>query len=155
MDSFDKRILQHLQSDADISVAELAEKINLTTNPCWRRVQKLEQQGYIQKRVALLDQGKLNLDVTVFVNIKTRHHSQEWFERFKTAVEALPEVVEFYRMSGSIDYMLKVVVPSIKHYDDVYQKLTANIELEDVSAFFAMEEVKRTSELPLGYIETR
>ena len=133
MDTYDRLILQHLQSNSDISVAELAEKINLTANPCWRRLQKLQDLGYIHKRVALLDKEKLNLGVTVFINIRTRHHSQAWFEEFKSAIEDLPEIVEFYRMSGSIDYMLKAVVPSIKSYDDVYQKLIAQVELEDVS----------------------
>lgn len=149
MDTYDRLILKHLQHNADISVAELAEKINLTANPCWRRLQKLQEQGFIHKRVALLDKDKLNLGVTVFINIRTRHHSQAWFEQFKAAIDELPEIVEFYRMSGSIDYMLKAVVPSIKSYDDVYQKLIAKVELEDVSAFFAMEEVKHTTELPL------
>ncbi|HAU68739.1 MAG TPA: transcriptional regulator [Gammaproteobacteria bacterium] len=152
MDTYDRLILKHLQHNADISVAELAEKINLTANPCWRRLQKLQEQGFIHKRVALLDKDKLNLGVTVFINIRTRHHSQAWFEQFKAAIDELPEIVEFYRMSGSIDYMLKAVVPSIKSYDDVYQKLIAKVELEDVSAFFAMEEVKHTTELPLQYI---
>ena len=152
MDTYDRLILKHLQHNADISVAELAEKINLTANPCWRRLQKLQEQGFIHKRVALLDKDKLNLGVTVFINIRTRHHSQAWFEQFKAAIDELPEFVEFYRMSGSIDYMLKAVVPSIKSYDDVYQKLIAKVELEDVSAFFAMEEVKHTTELPLQYI---
>ncbi|MDG1904393.1 MAG: Lrp/AsnC family transcriptional regulator [Arenicella sp.] len=152
MDTYDRLILKHLQHNADISVAELAEKINLTANPCWSRLQKLQEQGFIHKRVALLDKDKLNLGVTVFINIRTRHHSQAWFEQFKAAIDELPEIVEFYRMSGSIDYMLKAVVPSIKSYDDVYQKLIAKVELEDVSAFFAMEEVKHTTELPLQYI---
>ena len=152
MDTYDRLILKHLQNNSDISVADLAEKINLTANPCWRRLQKLQEQGFIHKRVALLDKDKLNLGVTVFINIRTRHHSQAWFEQFKAAIEELPEIVEFYRMSGSIDYMLKAVVPSIKSYDDVYQKLIAKVELEDVSAFFAMEEVKHTTELPLQYI---
>ena len=151
MDAFDKHILQIIQEYGDISIADLAERINLTTNPCWRRVQKLQEQGFIKKRVALLNADKVNVEVTVFVQVRTRDHSRAWFDKFKAAIDQIPEVTEFYRMSGNIDYMLKVMVPSIKGYDDVYQKLISQIALEDVSALFAMEEVKHTTALPLKY----
>ena len=151
MDKYDKNILQLIQNDSERSIAELAERIGLTANPCWRRVQKLQEQGYIKKKVTLLNPAMVNLGVTVFVHIRTRHHSKEWVESFKSVINAIPEVTEFYRMAGTIDYMLKILVPSIKGYDDVYQKIIAQIELEDVSALFAMEEVKHTTSLPLKY----
>ena len=150
-DSYDRLILSHLQEDADVSLAELAERVNLTKNPCWRRVQKLQQMGVIQKKVALLDPKKLNLDVTVFVNVRTNQHSTDWLQKFEDAVDGIPEIVEFYRMSGDVDYMLKVVVPSIEAYDAVYQKMISQVEVYNVSSYFAMEQLKNTTALPLDY----
>ncbi len=151
-DNYDRRILAHLQEDADISLAELAERVNLTKNPCWRRVQKLQQAGIIRRRVALLDADKLNLGVTVFVNIRTNQHSAEWLQTFERVVDGIPEIVEFYRMSGDVDYTLKVVVPSIEAYDAVYRKMIEQIDIYNVSSYFAMEKLKNTTALPLGYV---
>ncbi|MEZ5590185.1 MAG: Lrp/AsnC family transcriptional regulator [Gammaproteobacteria bacterium] len=152
MDRIDLRILGYLQRDATLSLHELAERVSLSKNPCWRRVQKLQQQGYIKKQVAVLDPGKLNLGVTVFVNVRTNQHSADWLKRFAEVVNAIPEVVEFYRMSGNVDYMLKIVVPTIEAYDAVYKKMISNIDIYDVSSYFAMEELKNTTELPLNYL---
>ena len=153
MDDFDKRILACLQKDASLSVMEIAERIGLSSTPCWRRIQNLEKMGVIEGRVALLDPTKLNVGVTVFVALKTNEHSQDWLEKFAGYVDTIDEVVEFYRMSGDIDYMLRVVVPDIAAYDKVYKRLIAIGGLSDVSSSFAMERIKYTTGLPLDYLD--
>ncbi len=153
IDRIDRRILDILQHDATLPVAEIARKVGLSTTPCWRRIQKLEEEGVIEKRVALLDQKKVNAKVTVFVSVTTNRHEGDWLERFAAAVDEFPEVVEFYRMSGQIDYLLRVVVPDIEAYDRFYKRLISKIELSDVSSSFAMEQIKFTTALPLDYIE--
>ena len=151
LDKFDKKILTLLQEDADISLNHIAEKVSLTKNPCWRRIQKLQDEGIIRKKVALLDPQKLNLGVTVFVNINTNQHTVEWFEKFSGVVNEIPEIIEFYRMSGNVDYMLKIVVPSIQDYDAVYKKLIKRVDIYNVDSYFAMEEMKNMTALPLTY----
>lgn len=133
-------------------VAEIARRVGLSSTPCWRRIQKLEEEKVIRARVALLDSKKLNVGVTVFVFIRTNRHSLEWLERFARAVDELPEVVEFYRMSGDVDYLLRVVVPDIDAYDRFYKRLITKVELSDVSSSFAMEQIKCTTALPLSYV---
>ena len=142
-----------LQVDATMPVAEVAEQVGLSTTPCWRRIQKLEEAGIIRGRVALLDGSQLNVGVTVFVAVKTNEHNLDWYERFAKAVADNAEVVEFYRMSGEIDYMLRVVVPDIAAYDQVYKSLIERVSLTDVSSSFAMEQIKYTTALPLTYVE--
>jgi Lrp/AsnC family transcriptional regulator len=154
MDRIDKDILALLQDDADLPLAEIAGRVSLSTTPCWRRIQRLQEQGVIQRRVTLLDAEKLNVGVTVFVLLRTNRHTQEWFEELRTVVDSIPEVVDFYRMSGTIDYLLRVKVPDIAAYDEVYKKLTSAIEIFEVSSSFAMEEIKHTTALPLSYIGT-
>jgi Lrp/AsnC family transcriptional regulator len=151
MDRYDEQILAALQEDASLPVAELAEKVGLTSTPCWRRVQKLEESGVIRKRVALLDPAKLNVGVTVFVSVRTSQHSVKWLKSFHGLVASIPEVTEFYRMAGDTDYLLRVVVPDIAAYDRVYKKLIQGAELADVSSSFAMEQIKYTTALPLDY----
>ncbi len=151
IDNFDRRLLALLQENASLSVNELAERVGLSPSPCWRRIQKLEAEGYIRARVALLDPRKMNLGVTVFAAIRTNQHSVEWLAAFSRAVVDIPEIVEVYRMSGQIDYMLRIVVPDIDAYDRVYKKLIAAIELYDVSSTFAMEVLKSTTVLPVDY----
>ena len=153
MDEFDKRILACLQKDASLPLVEMAERVGLSSTPCWRRIQNLEKAGVIDGRVALLDPAKLNVGVTVFVALKTSEHSQDWLETFAGHVDSIDEVVEFYRMSGDVDYMLRVVVPDIAAYDEVYKRLIAVGGLSDVSSSFAMERIKYTTELPLDYAE--
>jgi len=153
MDAIDRKILQQLQDDTTIGVAELAEKVGLSPSPCWRRVQRLEESGVIRRRVALLDPGRMNVGVTVFVAIRTNQHNAEWAEKFCRAVAEIPEVVEFYRMSGQVDYQLKVVVPDIAAYDGVYKRLIKVADLFDVSSSFAMEQIKYTTALPVTYAE--
>ncbi|WP_175869080.1 Lrp/AsnC family transcriptional regulator [Bartonella gabonensis] len=153
MDRLDRKILHLLQENATLSVADIAKKVGLSTTPCWRRIQKLEEDGVIQRRVAVLSPEKVNAHVTVFVSIRTSTHSHEWFKRFSKIVQEFREVIEFYRMSGDIDYLLRVVVPDIEAYDLFYKKLISKIDIRDVSSSFAMEQIKYTTELPLNYIK--
>jgi Lrp/AsnC family transcriptional regulator len=151
IDRMDRKILDILQRDCTVPVAEIGKQIGLSTTPCWRRIQKLEEQGVIQKRVAVLNPKEVNVGVTVFVSITTSHHTQDWLDRFHAALKDFPEVVEFYRMSGQVDYLLRVVVPDIERYDAFYKRLISKIELSDVSSAFAMEQIKYTTALPLDY----
>ena len=152
MDRIDRKILSLLQADATLSLADMAERVNLSPTPCWRRVQRMERDGVIRGRVALLDAAKLNVGVTVFVRLKTDRHDKEWLDDFATRIAAIPEVVEIYRMSGDIDYILKVVVPDIAAYDVVYKRMIAAVAFADVSSNFAMECIKDTTALPLDYL---
>ena len=151
MDGFDRKILNCLQRDAAMPLSEIAEQVGLSSTPCWRRVQNLEKAGIIAGRVAILDPAKLNVGVTVFVAVKTGQHSQKWLEAFARHVDSIEEVMEFYRMSGDVDYMLRVVVPDIAAYDAVYKRLIGIGGLSDVSSTFAMERIKYTTALPLNY----
>jgi len=151
MDDLDRWILSVLQRDSALSVAQVAERVGLSTTPCWRRIQKLEANGVIQGRVAILDRRKLNVGVTVFVSVRTNQHDLAWLENFAAVVKDIPEVVEFYRMSGDVDYLLKIVVPDIEAYDAVYKELIRRVTLSDVSSAFAMEQIKYTTTLPLTY----
>ena len=155
MDSIDLKLLEILQQDADTPLADLAARVHLSPTPCWRRVQKMRAAGVIRSNVALCDAAKLNVGVTVFVSVRTNQHTQGWLERFARGVKEIPEVVEFYRMSGDIDYLLRVVVPDIAGYDAVYKKLIKAADLHDVSSSFAMEQIKYTTALPLNYAPDR
>jgi Lrp/AsnC family transcriptional regulator len=154
MDKTDLLILDCLQQDATLSVSEIAKQVGLSTSPCWNRIQRLEQSGVIRARVALLDARSLNVGVTAFVSIRTNQHSKEWFDKFSSSISSFPEVVEFYRMSGDVDYLLRVVVPDISAYDEFYKRLIDHVDLTDVSSSFAMEELKYTTTLPLEYADT-
>lgn len=151
MDTTDRKILTILQEDARVSVAEIAEQVGLSSTPCWRRIQKLENEGVIRARVVLLDPDAMNVGVTVFIAIRTNRHTAEWLNRFQEAVTDIPEIVEFYRMSGEIDYLLRAVVPHIGAYDTVYKRLIERVELSDVTSMFAMETIKYTTTLPVTY----
>lgn len=151
LDDMDVKILAILQEDCTRPVAEIGKAVGLSTTPCWRRIQKLEELGVIRRRVAVLDPEKIQAGVTVFISIKTDKHSLEWLERFHAAVADFPEVVEFYRMSGDVDYLLRVAVPDIAAYDVFYKKLIARVEIAKVSSAFAMEEIKHTTSLPLSF----
>lgn len=149
LDRTDRRILQLLQADAASSIQQVGETVGLSHNACWRRIKRLEADGVIRKRVALVDPQRLGFGVTVFVTVRTRHHTEEWLEKFSRGVAALPEVMEFYRTSGDVDYLLKVLVADIAEYDRFYKKLIAVAPLHDVSSNFAMEQVKYTTEVPV------
>jgi Lrp/AsnC family transcriptional regulator, cysteine-sensing transcriptional activator len=149
MDVIDRKILAVLQDNAALSVADIGQRVGLSSTPCWKRIQRLESDGVIQKRVALVDQDKVGLGVSVFVSIETGDHSQEWLTRFAEVVGAMPEVMEFYRMAGDVDYMLRVVVSDIQGYDAFYKRLIASVPLTNVTSRFAMEKIKSTTALPI------
>lgn len=152
IDDFDRKILHHLQIDASVPAETIGDKIGLSRNACWRRMKRLEDAGVIAARVALLDREKLNLGLTVFISVRTRSHSAVWLEQFKQATRSIPEITGVFRMSGETDYLLRASVPSIAEYDALYQRLISKVELTDVSSSFVMEEIKDTTELPLGYL---
>lgn len=150
IDSTDKKLLSLLQQDGTLSLNDLAEAVNLTTTPCWKRLKKLEESGVIDKRVALLDPEKLGLSFTAFVQVKTTNHSHEWYQAFVETVSLFPEVMEFYRMAGEYDYMMKVLVKDMKCFDEFYKKLVNSIDgLSNVTSTFAMEPLKYTTALPI------
>ncbi|WP_198972657.1 Lrp/AsnC family transcriptional regulator [Xylophilus sp. ASV27] len=151
MDRIDKLLLEHLQRDASLSLQQISELTHLSPTPCWRRVQRLEQAGYIERRVALLSAAKLNVGVTVFVSIRTSQHSDQWTRALCDVVAGIAEIVEFYRMSGNTDYLLRVVVPDVRGYDAVYKRLVSSLDFADISSSFAMEQIKYTTALPLDY----
>jgi Lrp/AsnC family transcriptional regulator len=131
-------------------VAEIGNRVGLSSTPCWKRIQRLEGDGVIQKRVAVVDQAKIGLGITVFVSVETGDHSQEWLDGFAKVVGAMPEVMEFYRMAGDVDYMLRVVAPDIQGYDAFYKRLIGTVPLKNVTSRFAMEKIKSTTALPIA-----
>ena len=153
MDAIDRKILAVVQQDASLSVAEIGQRVGLSSTPCWKRLQRLEADGVITKRVALISPEKVGLGITVFVSIETGDHSNEWLKKFADLVSAMPEVMEFYRMAGDVDYMLRVVVSDIAGYDAFYKKLIATVPLKNVTSRFAMERIKSTTALPIGDVK--
>src|ERR1700736_3059816 len=153
MDKLDAKILELLQGNGGLSAAEIADRVGLSKAPCWRRIRKLQQDGIIRQTVALLDAHSLNVGTTVFVTLKTGNHSEAWFDKFVRAVRDIPEVTEIHRMSGDVDYLMRIVVPDIDAYDVVYKRLIASVEFQDVSASFALETIKSTTALPLCYLK--
>jgi len=149
MDAIDRKILAVVQQDASLSVAEIGQRVGLSSTPCWKRLQQLEADGVVMRRVALVDPEKVGLGITVFVSAETADHSREWLTRFADVVGAMPEVMEFYRMAGDVDYMLRVVVPDIQAYDVFYKQLIATVPLKNVTSRFAMERIKSTTALPI------
>ena len=153
MDQIDRQILMQLQHNAAQPVADIARKVGLSVTPCWRRIQRMEETGIIRKRVALLDSKAIGVGMSVFVAVRTDQHNSEWLKDFAGMVAEMDEVVEFYRMSGEVDYLLRVVVPDMSAYDSFYRKLIDNVQLIDVSSSFAMEEIKYTTALPLPEVD--
>jgi Lrp/AsnC family transcriptional regulator len=149
MDAIDRKILAVVQQDASLSVAEIGQRVGLSSTPCWKRMQRLEADGVIMRRVAIIDPDKVGLGITVFVSIETGDHSQEWLSHFAEVVNAMPEVMEFYRMAGDVDYVLRVVVQDMPGYDTFYKKLIATVPLKNVTSRFAMEQIKSTTALPI------
>lgn len=150
MDKTDRKILQLLQKDCTISVSDIAAQVNLSTTPCWKRIKRLEDEGVIKGRVALVDANKVRLGLSVFVHIKTRNHDSEWLEHFAREVVRFDEVIECYRMAGEWDYLLRVVVEDIAAFDAFYKTLVHRIDgLQDVTSSFSMEEMKNTTILPV------
>ena len=143
LDTIDRKILRIIQQDASLAIHEIADQVGLSTNPCWRRIRRMEDVGLIERRVAILNPARLGLGVTVFVAIRTDKHNPEWLSLFAEGVQRIPEILECHRMSGDVDYLLKIAVRDIAHYDRVYQQLIASIPgLSDVSSTFSMERLK-------------
>ena len=153
MNEIDKKILSILQANADIPIAELSKKVNLSATPCWARINKLYKLGYIKKKVAIVDRFKINLPVVAFVQVRTNQHNMLWSKQFIKAVKEMEEVVEFYRLSGTVDYIFKVLVPSVEKYNEFYKKLTDQVDFSEVTSNFSMEEIKYTNSLTLNYTD--
>ena len=151
LDRLDLQILDALQRDSTLSMADLGARVGLSSTPCWKRIKRMEDAGLIARRVAIVNRQAVGLPVTVFVSIRAGQHDEQWLTRFAAVVSALPEVQEFHRMSGDVDYLLKVVVPDIAAYDQVYKRLIQAVPLSDVSSSFAMEGLKFTTAVPLSY----
>ena len=149
MDRTDTKILAILQEDASLSVAEIASRVNLSQTPCWRRIQKMEEAGIIQRRVALLDPDKVGFGLSVFVEIETGDHSAEWLANFAETISKMPEVMDVYRMAGDVDYMLRIAVGSMTEFDDFYRRLIDQVPLKNVTSRFAMERIKASTAYPL------
>ena len=151
IDNIDSALLNLLQENANLSIADLAESVGVSKSACWRRIQKMEETHVIKERVTLLDQQKLNLSLTVYISVRTSQHNEGWAEQFKRTVENLPEVLEVYRMSGDLDYLIKAVVSDMPGYDHLYKKII-KADIFDVSSSFVMENIKQTTRLPLTYL---
>ncbi|HEY1934032.1 MAG TPA: Lrp/AsnC family transcriptional regulator [Acetobacteraceae bacterium] len=142
MDRVDREILRLLANDASLSLADIAGKVGLTPTPCWKRIRRMEEAGIILRRIAVIDPAKVGLPVSVFVEVETADHSGEWLQRFAEVVQSLPEIIDAWRMSGDVDYLLHVVVPDIAAYDDFYRRLIGQVKLRNVSSRFSMERLK-------------
>jgi Lrp/AsnC family transcriptional regulator len=153
IDAIDRKILRVLQEDVSLSVAEIGDRVGLSSTPCWKRIQRLEADGIITGRVALVDQNKIGLGISVFVSVESGDHSDAWLKTFAEAVTAMPEVMEFYRMAGDVDYMLRVVVADMPSYDTFYRKLISAVALKNVTSRFAMEKIKSITALPVPAYE--
>ena len=149
VDEIDCHILRLIQNDASLSVDSVAERVNLSRNACWRRIKRLEEDGIIKSRVALVDPDKLGMGLSVIVMIRTNNHEPDWLTKFERAVSSLPEILGAHRMSGDLDYVLRVQVVDVRAYDAFYQRLTKKLKLSDISASFVMEEIKETTALPV------
>ena len=149
LDEFNRAILRVAQRDGSLSQKDLAQKVNLSPNACWNRVKTLKDQGVILGQTVRLDRRKLDLGLVVFVMIRTRHHSAEWLEQFRSHVNAIPEVIDFFRIGGDYDYLLKVVTRDMESYDAVYQRLISRVELDSVTSYFAMETICEQRPLPV------
>ncbi|ROR99022.1 Lrp/AsnC family transcriptional regulator [Sinobacterium caligoides] len=150
LDTKDKKILSYLQADATISLSVLAERVNLSTTPCWKRVKRLEDEGVIVKRVALLNPEQVSLPTSIFMTLSIVNHSAKWMNEFNSVVEKFDEVMEVYRMTGEFDYMLRVQVKDIHSFDRFYKRLMEQLDgVTKVTSSFAMETIKYTTALPL------
>jgi len=151
LDERDRKILDLLQRDAETPLSELAERVNLSPSACSRRVQRLKDEGYITRSVVVLDRARMQVGATIFCLVKTAHHNADWLERFRSAIAGIGEIVECHRLAGNLDYIIKIVVRDVAHYDAIYKRLVSRIELFDVSAYISMETLKDEMALPTAY----
>jgi Lrp/AsnC family transcriptional regulator len=152
LDAIDRKILDILQADATVPVATIADKVGLSAAPCWRRIKRMEDDGVIRKRVALIDRRKANVPMTLFVSVKTTRHAVQWLEDFRRVISDISEIVEAWRLTGEVDYLLRIVVPDVDAYDAVYKRLINRLEFADISSAIAMEEMKYTTAIPTDYL---
>jgi Lrp/AsnC family transcriptional regulator len=152
MDAIDRKILDILQADATVPVAMIADRVGLSAAPCWRRIKRMEDDGVIKRRVALVDRRKANVPMTLFVSVRTTRHAGQWLEDFRRVTSDIPEIVEAWRLTGEVDYLLRIVVPDIDTYDVVYKRLINRLEFADISSAIAMEELKYTTAIPTDYL---
>jgi Lrp/AsnC family transcriptional regulator len=152
MDTIDRKILDILQADATVPVAAIAERVGLSAAPCWRRIKRMEDEGLIKRRVALVDRRKANVPMTLFVSVRTTRHAGQWLEDFRRVISDIPEIVEAWRLTGEVDYLLRIVVPDVDTYDVVYKRLINRLEFADISSAIAMEELKYTTAIPTDYL---
>ena len=151
-DDIDRRILDMLQEDSDTPMHVISETVGLSTNPCWRRIKRMEEAGLIKKRVALVDQQRANVPLTVFIGLSTTRHGIDWLEEFRKLIDEIPEIVEAYRLTGTVDYILKVAVPDMASYDAVYKRMIERLEFSQVNSMISMEELKFTTAIPTKYL---
>jgi len=151
LDNRDRKLLDLLQRDADIPLSDLAARVNLSPSACSRRITRLREEGYIARHVVVLDRVRMNIGTTVFVMIKTAHHTADWLERFRSGVADILEIIEVHRLAGNLDYIIKIVVTDIAHYDAIYKRLVSRIDLFDVSAYISMETLKDEQAVPTRY----
>jgi len=152
MDAIDRKILDILQVDATVPVATIAEKVGLSAAPCWRRIKRMDDDGVIKRRVALVDRRKAKVPMTLFVSVRTTRHAVQWVEDFRRVISDISEIVEAWRLTGEVDYLLRIVVPDVDAYDAVYKRLINRLEFADVSSAIAMEEMKYTTAIPTDYL---
>tara|TARA_B100000378_G_scaffold185204_1_gene150134 strand:- start:847 stop:1308 length:462 start_codon:yes stop_codon:yes gene_type:complete len=152
IDQRDRKIVELLQQNADMPVTDIADAVGLSASACWRRIKNLEETGLIARKVAIVDRRKANVGMTVFVAVRTSRHSMDWLESFRRAISDIPEIVEAYRLTGEMDYLLRLVVPDVEVYDTVYKQLIARLDFTDVSSFIGMEELKYTTAVPMNYL---
>jgi Lrp/AsnC family transcriptional regulator len=155
VDAIDRRILDILQDDASVAVATIAEKVGLSTAPCWRRIKRLDEDGVITRRVALLNRRKVNVPMTVFASVKAPRHEADWLQAFRRVIGDIPEIVEAWRLTGDTDYLLRIVVPDVETYDAVYQRMIKRLEFPDINSSIAMEEMKFTTAIPTSYMQLK
>ncbi len=151
-DETDQKILHMLQEDSDIPVTAIAEAVGLSATPCWRRIKRMEEAGVIKRRVVLVDQARANVPLTVFIGVSTPRHETSWLNGFRELIEDIPEILEAYRLTGTVDYILKVVVPDMASYDAVYKKMIDRLEFREVNSMISMEELKFTTAVPTKYL---
>lgn len=151
-DEIDQKILDILQNDSDTVISAISEAVGLSATPCWRRIKRMEEAGLIRKRVVLVDQARANVPMTVFIGVTTSRHEIGWLQRFCELIDEIPEIVEAYRLSGTVDYILKVVVPDMGAYDEVYKKMIGRLEFSQINSMISMEEMKFTTAVPTRYL---
>tara|TARA_B100000686_G_scaffold326734_1_gene384875 strand:- start:194 stop:655 length:462 start_codon:yes stop_codon:yes gene_type:complete len=153
MDNIDKKILSILQNDITLPLSDVAKRVGISKTPCWNRIRKLEEEGVISKKIAILDNSKINLPIVVFLSISVSHHTKEWLEKFSETVKKNDQIIEVHRITGSnIDYLLKIVAPTIEEYDKFQQQLIGEIEFNNMSSGIALREIKKNFSLPLNFL---